>query len=282
LRFNPWRFTDENQLLENFFFTLAEKLDGRIETKGEKVADLMRKYSAIAAPLEVPKISVHGIDLGLNLEEVLTKVSQLKPKAGLEELRSRIEKILAESDRKVVVLIDDVDRLDKDEIQAVFRLVKLSADFPNMIYLLSFDLDRVCEALGERFGGEQGARSFLEKIIQLSLSLPRLAPDKLIKLAFTRINELLSINSIEIAKNRDGDWSYFFHFSFRTIFNEPEVVKKYINNLSFSMGGMKEEIDILDFQTIEAIHTFIPKLYDLIRNNREVFLVQPTAFFGGT
>ncbi len=45
LKFNPWRFSDENQLLENFFSALADKLEGRIKTRGEKISDLVGDYS---------------------------------------------------------------------------------------------------------------------------------------------------------------------------------------------------------------------------------------------
>jgi predicted KAP-like P-loop ATPase len=78
--------------------------------------------------------------------------------------------------------MDDIDRLDKEEIQAIFRLVKLTADFPNTVYILSCDIERVAEALAERYGSKDAGKSFLEKIIQLSLPLPSLTPSKLIKL----------------------------------------------------------------------------------------------------
>jgi len=45
----------------------------------------------------------------------------------LDDLRKRVEALLGEAGKRVVVLIDDIDRLDRREIQAIFRLVKLSA-----------------------------------------------------------------------------------------------------------------------------------------------------------
>ena len=48
---------------------------------------------------------------------------------------------------KIVAIIDDIDRLNDEEIRAVFQLVKSLADFPNMMYFLSFDLDTVTHAL---------------------------------------------------------------------------------------------------------------------------------------
>lgn len=279
LKFNPWRFSDENQLLENFFFALAEKLDDKIETNGEKIADLVRKYAWVSSPLEAFKVGFFGVDASLNVEETLKKLSEAKPKADISTLKERIEKILSESSKKIVVIMDDIDRLDKEEIQAIFRLVKLSADFPNTIYILSFDMERVSEALAEKYGTKEAGKSFLEKIIQLSLPLPPLASNKLIKLTSDNINKLLNDNKIELPKNEDIEWSYFFFSTFGSYLKSPRLVKKFINNLWFSMSDAKDELNLFDLQTIEGVHTFFPDLYEIIRSNKNVFLLEPSNQF---
>ena len=275
LKFNPWGFGDENQLLESFFAALANKIEGRIETTGEKVSDLVRKYSWVATPLEAFKFGFFGIDASINAKETLEKLAEAKPKADLTELKDRIEKILEESDKKIIVIMDDIDRLDKEEIQAVFRLIKLTADFPNTIYLLSFDIERVSEALAEKYGSKEAGRSFLEKIIQVSLPLPFLNSSKLIKLTFDNINKLLEDNNIVLQQEQDGEWSYFFISNFSSYLKSPRLVKKYINNLWFSLPTNKDEINIYDLQTIEAIHTFLPELYEIIKSNGNMFLLEP-------
>ena len=275
LKFNPWRFGDENQLLESFFGALANKLEGRIETKGEKISDLVRNYSWVASPLEAIKFGFFGVDASINARETLEKLAEAKPKADITELKDRIEKILEESDKKIVVIMDDIDRLDKEEIQAVFRLIKLTADFPNTVYLLSFDIERVSEALAEKYGSKEAGRSFLEKIIQVSLPLPFLNSSKLIKLTFDNINKLLEDNNIVLQQEQDGEWSYFFISHFSSYLKSPRLVKKYINNLWFSLPTNKDEINVYDLQTIEAVHTFLPELYEIIKSNGNMFLLEP-------
>ena len=275
LKFNPWRFGDENQLLESFFGALANKLEGRIETKGEKISDLVRKYSWVASPLEAFKLGFLGVEASINAKELAEKLAEAKPKADITELKDRIENILEESDKKIVVIMDDIDRLDKEEIQAVFRLIKLTADFPNTIYLLSFDIERVSEALAEKYGSKEAGRSFLEKIIQVSLPLPFLNSSKLIKLAFDNINKLLEENKIILQQEQDNEWSYFFVSKFSSYLKSPRLIKKYINNLWVSLPTNKDEINVYDLQTIEAIHTFLPELYETIKNNGNMFLLEP-------
>ena len=67
----------------------------------------------------------------------------------------------------LLVVVDDIDRLTPQEQQVVFQLVKANADFPNLVYLLSFD--RVAGALsGLGLEGDV----YLGKIVQVGFNLP--------------------------------------------------------------------------------------------------------------
>ena len=76
------------------------------------------------------------------------------------------------------MLIDDIDRLDRDEIMTMLKMVRLSANFPNVIYLLAFDEERVGRVAGLAWVEADG-RQFLEKIIQYPFSLPAVGSDRL-------------------------------------------------------------------------------------------------------
>lgn len=154
VNFNPWRFTDENTLLKQFFKFLAEKFDASLETKSERLSSFANKYAGALSPISA---------FGFNAKEIVKGFSEIVPDADLESLRERIETILSENNKRIVIVMDDIDRLDKEEIQAIFRLVKLSADFSNTAYILSFDIERVAEALAEKYGSIEAGKSFLEK-----------------------------------------------------------------------------------------------------------------------
>jgi predicted KAP-like P-loop ATPase len=71
------------------------------------------------------------------------------------------------------VLIDELDRVEDDEVRAVAQLVKAVGDIEGLAYLVAYDPDRVADALGRGEGIERqisGAR-YLEKIIQLPIPL---------------------------------------------------------------------------------------------------------------
>src|SRR6266511_2053007 len=100
-------------------------------------------------------------------------------------LRS-LEKLKAEK-KQIVIFMDDIDRLNKLEIQAVFRLVKLTADFPYTAYILAFDEDMVSASLAEQFGSKEAGRRFIEKIVQVTLPVPPADRQILRTMMFERI-----------------------------------------------------------------------------------------------
>jgi predicted KAP-like P-loop ATPase len=278
-KFNPWRFPDEHQLLKNYFYSLAEKLDSSLETKKEKVGNWIKKYAALLTPVDAIQYEVEGVAIQPKTVETAKNIGEILSESELDAVKTKLGQLLDECDKRIVVIMDDIDRLDKEEIQAIFRLVKLTADFPNTVYILSCDIERVAEALAEKYGSKDAGRSFLEKIIQLSLSLPPLTPSKLIKLTFEKINGLLSDNHIELPKKEDEEWSYFFFRNFGPHLKSPRLVKKYINSLWFAMPSARDELNVFDLQTIEAIHIFFPELYEIIRGNQNVFLLEPSNPF---
>lgn len=265
VNFNPWRFPDENSLLKNFFRFLAEKFDASLETTGEKLGSFANKYAGVLSPISA---------FGFNAKEIAKGIAETVPEADLENLRERIERVLSENDRRIVIIMDDIDRLDKEEIQAIFRLVKLSANFPNTAYILSFDIERVAEALAEKYGSKDAGINFLEKIIQVSLPLPPVTPENLRKMAYQELDKLLDKHKIELSKNEAGTFGYEFQEAFDSKLKNPRLVKRYINRLTFLFPILLNEVNIFDLMLIEAIHVFYPKLYGIIRDNPKIFLGQ--------
>lgn len=93
---------------------------------------------------------------------------------SLESVRNDINKLILEKNRKIIVIIDDIDRLSDFEIRQIFQLVKLLANFPKTIYLLSFDKNIVVNALEEIQGisGEKFSKKsskYLLKFLKLTM-----------------------------------------------------------------------------------------------------------------
>lgn len=265
VRFNPWRFHDESHLLHSFFGVLAEKSDASLKTRGETVSELFKKYSGLLAPIPY---------VGSGAKEVANVVGSLRPTADLEELNGRLEEALSKVETRIVVVMDDIDRLDKEEIQAVFKLVKLSADFPNTAYILAFDEQMVSAALAEKYGSPEAGRSFLEKIVQIPLRLPPADSEALRKIIFQGVEAALEQAGIKLSEQQVRNFARLFELAFETGMGTPRLAKRYVNGLTFALPLMKDEVNPVDLLIIEAVRAFYPSLYASIRDN-------PSAYVGG-
>ncbi|MFS0724996.1 P-loop NTPase fold protein [Paenibacillus sp. 1P07SE] len=269
MKFNPWRFGDEEQLLKGFFFDLASSIDRSLSTSAEKVGDLIKRFGK-------PLASLAGQG------EAAENLGNMLSSADLENLRERIERILDEQDRRVVILVDDIDRLEKSEIHAIFRLVKLTADFKNTAYVLSFDHEMVAAALQDRYGsGQQHAgKAFLEKIIQVPLRLPAVDKVSLRKYCFSGVEEALSQAGIIL---KEADVQLFvrnFINGLETRLSTPRQAKLYSNILTFSLPILKGEVNNVDLMIIEGVRVFYPTLYDVIRRYTTLFLGNGSESYG--
>jgi hypothetical protein len=265
LTFNPWRFGTEDLLLKGFFDLLASALNARLATRTEQVGELIRDYSAVL------KLGHTGLSDAANL------AGSALASTSLETLRDRMSALLSESKVRLVILIDDIDRMDKQEIQAVFRLVKLTADFENTAYILAFDEEMVAKAVGERFSAQgedpkAAGRQFLEKIVQVPLYLPKPKKGRLREYCFDMLNEVLEDLTIKLDQDEVNNFVPLFARGIEWSIDTPRTAARYVNAVRFSAGLLQDEVNISDLLLIEGIRIFFPALYERIRTTPEFFL----------
>ena len=97
VNFNPWRFKSEDDLILNFLKNLSEKLDYELNNVSEKIGGFIKKFGSIG-----------GV---INLD--LSKVGESLSDVDLEKLKNRVSEFLIQSEKRIVIIIDDIDRLDK-------------------------------------------------------------------------------------------------------------------------------------------------------------------------
>ncbi|WP_252720805.1 KAP family P-loop NTPase fold protein, partial [Acinetobacter radioresistens] len=261
IKFNPWRFGTEEELLKSFFFDVANAIDTQLVTNGDKVKGAVK---AIAP-------AITGL---FGSSEVGQAISGFIPTVELEKLKERIESALETTKKRVLILIDDVDRLEKTEIHALFRLVKLTADFKYTAYILAFDKDIVASSLQERYSNStnNAGEAFLEKIIQVPLYLPLIDYSILINYCFQGVDQALNMAGIDLSQDQASNFARLFTKYFGHSLSTPRKAKLYGNILLFSLPILKGEVNVIELMLIEAIRVFYPPIYELLRTNKDIFV----------
>lgn len=273
VRFNPWYFSTQDALLRGFFGTLADAIGGRLTTRKEQVGELLKKYGGI---LSLASVSVSSGLFQINPGEAASKLGEGLSTAELDDLKARLEKILKETGTRVIVMIDDIDRLDRDEIHAIFKLVKLSAGFEYTSYVLAFDDEVVADSLGSRYGAgsTEAGRAFLEKIVQVPLHLPAADSTELRMLAFSGVDAALDRSKIELSSEEAEAFGMHFMEGLELRLSTPRQAKLYVNAIKFALPLLQGEVHPVDHMLIEGVRIFYPKLYGVIRDNPDRFLTQ--------
>ncbi|MXV16543.1 KAP family P-loop NTPase fold protein [Hufsiella ginkgonis] len=258
INLNPWRYSDEDSLLINFFKKISEALDKKLNTKMEQLGGFVKKYGS------------SGRMFGFDISGIGNSISDVK----IEELKKRVDDFLEESTSKIVIFVDDIDRLDKQEIYTLFRLVKLTADFSNTTYILSFDEAMVAAAIGERFGAgdKSSGVSFLEKIIQVPLTIPKAQPEALKKFCFDMVNNAIDAATIQLTEKEVQRFVFQFSTNILPRLNTPRLAVRYGNAISFSLPLLKGEANMIDLMLVEAVKIFYPEHYQFVKANAEYFV----------
>lgn len=157
IEFFPWQSASPSNLIEDFFKTLSSALHKRSRRLGSALESYAEKLIALDLDDRLNMLARVGRFLGGGY-------------VSINSARERIERDLVDLGRKVVVIIDDLDRLDSDELFETLRLVRNTAHFRNMAYILAYDHRYVVSMLSRK--GIEDPERYLEKIFKLVLPMP--------------------------------------------------------------------------------------------------------------
>ncbi len=155
IEFNPWMCQSPEQVTKDFFSSLRHQL----AKKHPELSVPIKKYARLLGSITLHLSGYTSI----KLKNFAFEKSLLEMKKQLSDKFSRLKD-------PIVVIIDDLDRLDSSEVFEVLRLIRNTADLHNMIYLVAYDKNYITKILENQHISDPAA--YLEKIFQLEIQLP--------------------------------------------------------------------------------------------------------------
>jgi predicted KAP-like P-loop ATPase len=273
VKFNPWNFSDQNELIKDFFNSLVDSLKQNVGNEEEKIKKIKEYSSKLLKRSELtiaPELSFLGIKLKFG------EVRKLLNEKPLEKQKESVNELLKELKRRIVIVIDDIDRLDADETKLVFKLVKITGNFFNTVFILAYDRGKVCERISEQ--GIKG-EEYLKKIVQVSFGLPKPDPQDTFSIFFSDIDEI--IKDFNKKYWDDVRWGNLFHSGFNKLFPTIRDIKRYINSLRLDLEIIgKDEVNPIDFIGVEAIRVFAADVFSAIADEKHTFTTTDNYLVG--
>jgi predicted KAP-like P-loop ATPase len=272
--FNPWLFSSAEGLHTAFFGTLAQHLGKRLSTKKERIFDELRAYGELTGAVGgAVSVVVPFAGAAKLISPLFNKFFNKKSGSSVDDIKDRVNKILLESNKRIIVIIDDIDRLDSDEIHLIFKLVKNIAHFNNISYLLAFDQNVVSKALAERYPEEpEIGGNFVEKIVQLPLIVPPVDPEILSEFIITHVNAIAAKHKLDLAQDDITRFESEYSRLLRIQFTTPRKAIRYLNAIDFTFERLANEANFTDVMLVEALRIFDQKLYERIANRKSVLI----------
>ncbi|OOV19813.1 P-loop NTPase fold protein [Flavobacterium sp. LM4] len=270
--FNPWRYSNEDEMMFDFFDGLAKRFYVKKETNSQKIGKQLIKYSRYLKSIKIS--SSFGIPTKLGTKITFdpsvileTLGEDLKgEEITLEILKDKVNEDLEKVNFKVVVFIDDLDRLDKEEIYTILKLIKLNANFKNFIFIVNIDSDHVAKAIKDRYGNDiEDGYQFLDKIINIPIHLPRIEKEDL--QYFFDVKLKLVIDKLPFLQDKKEETFNDISLAFSEAkYDSPREIIKILNSFFISAFTLEREANTIDIYWIEWLKIKNIKLYNCIKN----------------
>ncbi|MCH8038995.1 MAG: SUMF1/EgtB/PvdO family nonheme iron enzyme [Nitrospinae bacterium] len=131
----------------------------------------------------------------------------------------------------LVVFIDDLDRCPNPRILKILETIKLFMDIKGCVFVIGAAKDAIEKAIGETYG-EEGAERFLDKIVQVTFTLP--------KIPETQIAEYCATLAPD-----DPVLHTYTPLLARSVNHNLRAIKRFLNNLSLTKSlAINLELDL--------------------------------------
>lgn len=266
-KFSPWNFSDKDNLISIYFKCLKDEISKhKMQVNWQVVGEALNNYSDMFDAISFVPIPGMPILSAILKKQAKVQGQKLAQGESLDGMKKKLEKALIDGGQKIIVVIDDIDRLTNAQIRDIFQLVKQVANFPNVIYIMAMDRDVVSHALDEVNGGN-GA-DYLEKIVQVSFEIPELRKSRLYDVFSTKIDSIVSSMPNEVMWDRQYSVEVFQN-CIAPYLKSMRDVNRIVNTFRLRCSLLYQETSLEDLVAVTTLEVLEPKLYKWISQNKE-------------
>lgn len=259
-RFTPWATSDTASMMSEFFASLSATLPSG--SAGKRIKQALQACATVSVPL-LNLIPFIGGTAGEGAKLFGQALSKSKP---WDEAFAEASAELKNLQTPVLVIADDIDRLQADELVALLKVVRLLGRFPGVHYLLAYDEQTLLVNLQQAGIGvddSRRARLFMEKIVQYSLTVPPLLPTQMLLRLDTGLTSLL-LDLNRPSDTKDHRLSELTDV-LQSQLSTPRSIERFLAQLRHYLPmHSPEDINDVDLILLTFLHVQFPELYEAL------------------
>jgi hypothetical protein len=274
VHFNPWLIGDRDALLRQFLSSIAKAVKLTDHAKeGKRVAKELKTY---AKAFDVLKLIPGAEPWASIVKSVMESVGDAGEAAfdyktpDIEARKQALEQALQRFPRRIVVLIDDLDRLYSAEVYEMVRIVKAVGDLPNVGYVLAWDEKFVSAAL-EKLNVPYAA-AYLDKVVQVRLPVPQLSFAQRVEQMNQGLARLPSEARKTYFPNGDDRHGLVFHHGLSELMEHPRDVVRLFDVVVSIEPDLRGEVHLADLIGLAALMTKALPVFSLMRRTPQAFV----------
>lgn len=244
VNFNPWKYDDEKVILKAFLNEILNNIQFSIDesTKETLIQDVINVVFD-------SKIASLGNLLNKEFKKLNTE----------PEISSVVNNYLLNNDKKMLIIIDNLDRIDSEKAFFLIKCIDSIIKFKKTINILLYDEDIIDEILDQKFNN---GKKYMNKLVQLKIDVPEVDIYTLNNIKEKIANNLLVNNHpfIDFINNEQYE------------FDNIRELKRYVNSIISSNVYNGSILDSDDDSNLKYIKSVCPKLYYEIWENKTYFI----------
>ncbi|MBB6610509.1 hypothetical protein H7F15_05635 [Pontibacter sp. Tf4] len=257
--FNPWSSTSPTKIIEDFFEQLIDAMAKYDPRLSKSISDYAKSLTSI---------DENSITKGLNSISDFLFNGNSKSYEEINESIGRLKK-------QIIIIIDDLDRLDKYEIVEVLRIVRNTASFNNVIYVVSYDRNYIEEAI--KLFNPYNYKSFLEKIFQFEFTLPKYDNSIYREMLITAIKENIDAKYISLVDSAvEARTNTGRSFTNEIVRTKRDVIRL-ANSIIFEFSLTEEEVHFEDFYLLQLLKIKHQRVYEQLYQYKDIFFITETS-----
>ena len=259
--FNTWQYSQfnmEDSLYVSFVHNLVKQCGGN-----DEILKTVAGFGKLAF--------FKAIDwkFGTNASEILDGFEKAKKDQmeSVSKLQEDFAELVKKTGKRLVIFIDDLDRLNPEVAVELLEIIKLFVNVENSIFLLAIDYEVVVKGVRKKYGenlSEEKCRNFFDKIIQLPFKMPveRYNLTELVRKAVQEQTHMTD-EGVNIVAEFISDVMGTNPRTFKRLVNAFFLINS-VNEIGEEAESKTKEInDVLMFCSL-CIQMCLPKLYELM------------------
>ncbi|EAC9043646.1 hypothetical protein KV61_10300, partial [Listeria monocytogenes] len=253
--FEPWLFTNQEMLLKNMLEELLK--NSGLGYSSMKIDKFIQQVSN--ATLNSPRY------------EFLNVLFSTNDSTGIKNVKNDIEELLSSTGKKVIYIIDNLDRIESENVLLILNLIMNVLDIKNIIFILSFDRNQMTSIMNEN----GITNEYLKKIIQMNVVVPMI--DKEI------MEDILQVSTKNIIEKFEDDNLLLNNWEDGLLAIANDVkdlrdLKIFLNSVFMPSLKKSDSLSFKDMLILEYIRITNTALYGIINKQKEYFISQDYPF----